>query len=75
MGLLLRVLFWTSAFIIVWAMIGYPLSLRLIGRLLKSRTLKKDFNHQPAVTVMIVAHNEEKIISEKLNNVMELGGF
>lgn len=72
MGLLIKILFFVSGFIIVWAMVGYPLSLKLIGRLYKSRKLEKNYSHQPAVTVMIVAHNEEKIIREKLNNILEL---
>ncbi|HZK54062.1 MAG TPA: glycosyltransferase family 2 protein [Desulfosporosinus sp.] len=72
MELTLRILFYTSGFIIVWAMVGYPLSLKLIGRIYKDRQLKKNYLHQPTVTVMVVAHNEEKVIFEKLNNILEL---
>lgn len=72
MGLLLKILFYISGFIIVWAMMGYPLSLKLLGRIYKARMLTKDYSNQPTVTVMIVAHNEEKIILEKLYNILEL---
>lgn len=72
MGLLCKVLFYISGFIIVWAMIGYPLSLKLIGRLYKDRKLKKDYSHQPTVNVMVVVHNEEKVILEKMKNILEL---
>lgn len=72
MDLLYKILFYISGFIIVWAMIGYPVSLKFIGRLFKNRILKKDYSHQPTVTVMVVAHNEEKVILEKLNNIIEL---
>jgi glycosyltransferase involved in cell wall biosynthesis len=72
MELLYKILFYISGFIIVWAMVGYPVSLKFIGKLLKNRRLNKDYNHQPTVTVMVVAHNEEKVILEKLNNIMEL---
>ncbi|WP_404469085.1 glycosyltransferase family 2 protein [Sutcliffiella horikoshii] len=72
MELLYKILFYISGFIIVWAMVGYPVSLKLIGKLLKNRRLNKDYNHQPTVTVMVVAHNEEKVIQEKLNNIIEL---
>ncbi|UOQ50324.1 glycosyltransferase family 2 protein [Gracilibacillus caseinilyticus] len=72
MELLWEILFYLSGFIIVWAMVGYPLSLKLIGHLYKSKTLKKDYSHQPTVTLMVVAHNEEKIILEKLNNIIKL---
>ncbi|WP_191560018.1 glycosyltransferase family 2 protein [Metabacillus idriensis] len=72
MELLYKILFYISGFVIVWAMAGYPLSLKLIGKLYKNRNLKKDYSHQPRVTVMVVAHNEEKVIFEKLNNIIEL---
>jgi len=71
MGIFIKVLFYVSGFIIFWAMIGYPVSLKLIGKCYKSRKLEKDYNHQPTVTVMVVAHNEEKVILEKLNNILE----
>ncbi|PFK38343.1 glycosyl transferase [Bacillus cereus] len=72
MELLYKILFYISGFIIVWAMIGYPISLKLIGRLYKNRKLEKDYFHQPTVTVMVVAHNEEKVILDKLHNILEL---
>jgi glycosyltransferase involved in cell wall biosynthesis len=72
MKLLLTILFYISGFIIIWAMIGYPLSVKLIGKLYKNRKLEKDYSHTPTVTVMVVAHNEEKVILEKLNNIIQL---
>ena len=72
MDILLRVVFYLSGFVIIWAMFGYPKSLKLIGRLYKSRQLVKDYGLVPSVTVMVVAHNEEKVILEKLNNILEL---
>lgn len=64
--------FYISAFIIFWAMIGYPISLHLIKKLYKNRKLIKDYSYQPSVTVMVVAHNEEKVILEKLQNIIKL---
>jgi glycosyltransferase involved in cell wall biosynthesis len=72
MELLYKILFYISGFTIMWAMVGYPVSLKLIGKLYNKRKLKKDYSHQPTVTVMVVAHNEEKVILEKLNNIIEL---
>lgn len=72
MILIFKILFYISAFIIAWAMIGYPISLKILGKLYKSRKQKKDYNFQPTVTVMVVAHNEEKVICEKLNNIINL---
>lgn len=72
MELLYKYLFYISGFIIVWAMVGYPISLKLIGSLYKNRKLEKNYSHQPKVTVMVVAHNEEKVILDKLHNILEL---
>ncbi|WP_313126496.1 glycosyltransferase family 2 protein [Proteiniclasticum ruminis] len=72
MELFWKILFFTSAFIIFWAMIGYPVSLKILGKILKSRVLKKDYTHQPTVTVMVVAHNEEKVILDKLKNIIRI---
>ena len=72
MEILFKTIFYISGFIIFWAMIGYPLSIKLLGKLYKNRNLKKDYSHQPSVTVMVVAHNEEKVILDKLKNIIEL---
>ncbi len=72
MKLLLENLFYVSGFIIIWAMVGYPISLKFIGKLYKNKTLKKDYSHQPSVTVLVVAHNEEKVILDKLNNLLKI---
>jgi glycosyltransferase involved in cell wall biosynthesis len=72
MELFFEILFYISGFIIFWAMIGYPVSLKIIGKFYQDRKLKKDFAHRPTVTVMVVAHNEEKVILDKLKNILEL---
>ncbi len=53
-------------------MVGYPISLKVLKRIYKKRTLKKDYTYEPTVTVMVVAHNEEKVIQEKLKNILKL---
>ena len=68
--LILKCLFWFAGCIIFWAMIGYTLSLKLINKIIKPKPLSKLKNYQPTVTLMIVAHNEEKVIKEKLENVI-----
>ncbi|MDP4551662.1 glycosyltransferase family 2 protein [Alkalihalobacillus macyae] len=72
MELFLKILFFLSGFIIVWAMVGYTASLKLIGKLYKNRSLEKNYTLKPTVTVMVVAHNEEKVILEKLENILAL---
>ncbi|MDI3508672.1 MAG: hypothetical protein PWP55_864 [Clostridiales bacterium] len=72
MGLFCKILFFVSGFMIFWAMLGYPLSLKLINRIYKDKKIEKDYSNQPTVTVMVVAHNEEKVILGKLNNLISL---
>lgn len=72
MELFLYILFYVSGFVIFWAMIGYPISIRLIGKAYKNRKLIKDYSYQPTVTLMVVAHNEEKVILEKLHNIVKV---
>lgn len=71
MSMFLQILFWMTAFIIVWANIGYPLTIILIGKIINKKNRKLD-NYEPTVTIMIVAHNEEKVIEKKLENVLKV---
>lgn len=70
--LIIKIIFWISVFVIFWANIGYQLSLIIIDKIFKIKKIKKDYNYQPTVTIMIVAHNEEKVIKEKMLNVLNL---
>lgn len=67
-----KVVFWICVFVIFWANIGYPISIILLDKILKKKKLPKKLNYEPNVTIMIVAHNEEKVIKEKLENVLNL---
>jgi cellulose synthase/poly-beta-1,6-N-acetylglucosamine synthase-like glycosyltransferase len=60
-----------SAFIIFWAMIGYPISLKILSKIIKRRPTHLD-GYEPTVTVMVVAHDEEKVIKEKLDNIVSV---
>lgn len=70
--LTLKLIWWISAFVIFEAMIGYPLSLWLLNKILHIKENKKDLSYEPTVAVMVVAHNEEKVIEAKLNNLLEI---
>ncbi|MED4079845.1 glycosyltransferase family 2 protein [Halalkalibacterium halodurans] len=69
---ILMVVFVISSFVILWAMIGYPFSLKILKFIFKNKKLDKNFNYIPNVTVMVVAHNEEKVIYNKLKNIIKL---
>ena len=60
----------TSAFFAFYAMIGYPLFLFLISKIKKPKSIEKDYSYEPTVSYMIVAHNEEKCIKRKLENIL-----
>ncbi len=68
--IVLQIIFWVSLFVVFWAMIGYRGSLKILGRIYRKRKLEKNYDYKPRVTVLIVAYNEEKVILEKLNNVI-----
>lgn len=61
-----KILFCLSGFLIVWVMIGYKWSLRILNKIFTNRKLKKDYSQRPTVSVLVVAHNEEKVIADKL---------
>lgn len=64
------IVFILSVFVVFWVMIGYPVSLKILAKIVKLHLLKKDTSYLPLVTVMIVAHNEEKVIGDKLENLL-----
>ncbi len=63
------IMFLLSGFTIFWAMIGYPIFLKVLYKLHKRKN-EKNVDYEPTVTVMIVAHNEEKVIENKLDNII-----
>lgn len=65
-----KILFWCFIFFIFWAMVGYRISLEIINKICKKEIVKKtEYNY--TVTVMIVVHNEEIVMYDKLKNVVE----
>ncbi len=64
-------IWWLAVYVIFWAMVGYPISLVILNGLFKKEN-KKDYSFEPTVTIMVVAHNEEKIIKDKLQNLLDM---
>lgn len=69
---IIKVIFFISVFIIFWAMIGYPVALKVLKGVFHKKDNKKNRMYRPTVTIMVVAHNEEKVIEDKLSNLVEL---
>lgn len=68
--MLTEAIFWGSAFLIFYVYIGYPVLVFLLS-LLFSRPVRKD-NYTPKVSVIIAAHNEERDLAAKLDNMLAL---
>lgn len=62
--------FWLSTGLMVHTYLLYPLSLKLLPR--RYKPPQGDNLYQPTVAVLIPAHNEAKVIAEKLRNTLSL---
>jgi cellulose synthase/poly-beta-1,6-N-acetylglucosamine synthase-like glycosyltransferase len=58
---------WASAFLLLYTFAGYPALLWLRARLRPRPVAKAD--HEPTVTVLVAAHNEEHVIKRKLDSI------
>lgn len=72
MRILFTIIWFVSAFIVVWAMAGYPIFLQFLDRIKKPAKIKKDYKYEPTVTILAVAHNEGKVIWKKLENLISV---
>ncbi len=74
--LILKTLFWTLAFIVVYTYIGYGLVLYLLVRIRRifkrNKTTTVASDYQPDVTLFISAYNEKDYVQSKMNNSLQL---
>lgn len=68
---MLETLFFFFIFIILYVYLGYPLVITLLAAI-NRKTVTKDDNYEPSVSLIIAAYNEEAIIGEKLKNCLLL---
>ena len=66
----MKIIFYIAGFAIFYAMIGYPLTLLILEKILKRKN-NKDLSKKPFVSVIISAYNEEKVIEKKLENIIQ----
>ncbi len=57
--------------LILYIYLGYPLLLALLARLVPI-SVRYDEHCCPAATLLIIAHNEEQVIADKLDNSLQL---
>ena len=60
------------AFVVIWAMAGYPVFLQILDKFRRDPSLKKNYDYTPTVTILVVAHNEDRVIWNKLNNLISV---
>ena len=65
--------FWVAAGLLVYAQVGYPLLLELLGRARRGRTIDAGPDAgEPSVSLVIAAHREAAIIEAKVANARAL---
>jgi cellulose synthase/poly-beta-1,6-N-acetylglucosamine synthase-like glycosyltransferase len=70
----MKVIFWLAAGLLVYAQVGYPLLLWLLGRVRPTRgqTPLGDRSSLPSVSLIVAAHAEEAVIADKVANALAL---
>jgi cellulose synthase/poly-beta-1,6-N-acetylglucosamine synthase-like glycosyltransferase len=53
-------------------MIGYPILLEILNKILKHKNLQKDDSYLPNVSIIVPAHNEDEVIEQKILNLLEV---
>lgn len=68
------VVFWGCAALIVYAYIVYPVLLVTLGVFRRAAAIPRELNDAdlPSVSVLVVAHNEESVIRERIDNLLAL---
>ena len=61
--------FWFIILLLVHAYLFYPLSLRIF-KLFKTKSPVRSRDYLPPVTILIAAYNEEKVIAERIENIL-----
>ncbi len=71
--IVLAIVFWVCAAIIVYTHAGYPLVLRALVGLRRRPTLRPGtWEEPPRVSLIVAAHDEEKVIAAKVANALAL---
>lgn len=68
---MLRLLFWGSLAALGWTHVGYPAAVGALARL-RPRPVRKDLAHEPSVSLIVAAHDEEGVIERRIENLLAL---
>jgi biofilm PGA synthesis N-glycosyltransferase PgaC len=72
MVVLLLVIFWSAVIILGYTYLGYPVLIAVLARLKPRGLTGEEASELPRVSLIIPAHNEEKVIGEKIENSLSL---
>ena len=71
-SIILQLVFWLSAFALVYSYVLYPLLLRFLSRGKELFTEKfREEEEFPQVSILMAVHNEERVIQEKLESLFQ----
>jgi glycosyltransferase involved in cell wall biosynthesis len=68
---LAKAVFWGSVGALAWTHLGYPAAMGLLARA-RPRPVRKDAGHEPSVSVVVSAHDEETVIARRVENLLAL---
>ncbi len=69
--IVVAIIFWLCVALLVHTHVTYPLSLALLARLRPFHEQPHAVEGLPLVSLIIAAHNEEKVIAERVQNALE----
>lgn len=69
--LMVKIIFWMAVFLLFYVYFGYPIMLGAIASFRHVQT-KADEMHEPTVSLIIAAYNEEAVIGKKIENSLRL---
>jgi cellulose synthase/poly-beta-1,6-N-acetylglucosamine synthase-like glycosyltransferase len=68
--LVAEIVFWLSLSALLWTHVGYALATAVAARLRRKRVAEADI--EPAVSIVVAAHDEEDVIERRVRNLLEL---
>ncbi|MBM7712760.1 glycosyltransferase [Enterococcus xiangfangensis] len=68
----MKFLFYLFLVLIIYTMIGYPILLEIMNKIVPKKDIILDNDYRPTVTVIVPAHNEESVIEKKILNLLSL---
>jgi cellulose synthase/poly-beta-1,6-N-acetylglucosamine synthase-like glycosyltransferase len=67
-----EVVFWVAVGLLVYAQVGYPVLLEVLGRVRRARSATPVGDEQPRVSLIVAAHREAEVIAGKVANARAL---